>query len=516
MSNKPIIMFKIREVLRLYGEGRGSKYIARVTGVARNTVKKYLLTFVRSGLLISEAHQLNDTQLAAIVCVEKPVTLPNHQRFEQLQALLPELSQQLRKRGMTKGKIYEQYIRQCPDGYKPARFLELLNIYTGMVKPSVRITHQAGDKLFIDFTGKKLQITDPATGEVTAVEVFVSILGCSQLTFVMAVASQQKEDFIRACERALHFYGGAPQAIVPDNLKSAVTKASRYEAELNESFAAFAAHYNTSIFPTRVYKPKDKALVEGAVKIIYTTIFTKIDEQVYTSLEHLNRDILIHLEAHNNALMTNCDYSRRSQFDAIEKQSLKPLNPFPYDPMHMKIVTVGKTGYVALDHRYYSAPYRYIGKKIKILYNNTKVEIYNVHDLVAVHQRHFGKEKYIENKEHLASWQRYPTEWNPQKFIDDALQIDTVVADYIKRVLERSEYPEKNYRACQGILNFKKRVGPARLMNACRRADSYQVYNYGIIERILQSRMDFIDMEEDRLSEEMPDHDNIRGGDYYQ
>ena len=509
-------MFKIREVLRLYSEGRGSKYIARVTGVARNTVKKYLLTFVRSGLLLGEAEQLSDQQLAAIVCTEKPITLPNRERFEQLQALLPELSQQLRKRGMTKGKIYEQYIRECPDGYKTARFLELLNKHLGLVKPSVRITHQAGDKLFVDFTGKKLQVVDPASGEVRAAEVFVAILGCSQLTFVMAVASQQKEDFIKACERALHFYGGAPQAIVPDNLKSAVTKASRYEAELNEGFAAFAAHYNTSVFPTRVYKPKDKALVEGAVKIIYTTIFTKIDEQVYTSLDTLNSDILLHLQAHNEALMTGCDYSRRSQFEAIEKQTLKPLNPYPYDPMEMKMVTVGKTGYAALDQRYYSVPYRYIGKKIKLLYNTTKVELYSGHDLVAVHERHFGKEKYIENKEHLASWQRYPTEWNPQKFIDDALQIDTIVADYIKKVLERTEYPEKNYRACQGILNFNKRVGPARLINACRRADSYQVYNYGIIERILQTRMDFIDTEEDQLTDEMPEHDNIRGGDYYQ
>lgn len=509
-------MFKIREVLRLYGEGRGSKYIAKVTGVARNTVKKYLLTFVRSGLLISEAQKLSDAQLSAIVCVEKPTVLPNPRRFEQLQGLLPELCQQLRKRGMTKGKVYEEYLRQCPDGYKHARFLELLNKHIGMVKPSVRIPHQAGDKLFVDFTGKKLQMVDPATGEVKPVEVFVSILGCSQLTFVMAVASQQKEDFIRACECALHFYGGVPQVIVPDNLKSAVTKASRYEAELNESFAAFAAHYGTSVFPARAYKPKDKALVEGAVKIVYTTIFTKIDQQVYTSLDTLNKDILVHLKSHNEALMTGCDYSRCSQFEAIEKQSLKPLNPYSYDPMNMKMATVGKTGYAALDHRYYSAPYRFIGKKIKLLYNNTKIEMYNGHDLVAVHQRHFGKEKYIDNKEHLASWQRYPTEWNPQKFITDALEIDPVVADYIKRVLERSDYPEKNYRACLGILNFKKRVGAARLINACRRADSYQAYNYGIIERILQTRMDFVDTEEDRLTDQMPDHDNIRGGDYYQ
>jgi hypothetical protein len=351
------------------------------------------------------------------------------------------------------------------------------------------------------------------------VEVFVAILGCSQLTFVMAVESQKKEDFILACESALHFYGGVPEAIVPDNLKSAVKKASRYEAELNDSFAAFAEHYNTYIFPTRVYKPKDKALVEGAVKIIYSTIFSKINDKVYTSLEELNKDILVYLEAHNNALLTGCDYSRRQQFEDLEKNVLRPLNKYPFDPMTTKTATVGKTGFVTIDHRYYSVPYKFIGKKIKVMYNRTKVEAYDEHEIIAVHVREYGKEKYIQQDDHLASWHRYPTEWNPEKFIADALQIDTSVADYIKKVLARNEYPEKNYRACQGILNYKKRVGDVRLINACKRANSFNVYNFGMIERILISKADFFPLEEDKPSNTeptMPQHENIRGGDYYQ
>lgn len=518
MSNKTIEMHKIREILRLYGDGRGSRYIGKLTGVARNTVKKYLHTFMRSGLTLDEAFRLSDSELAKIVLSEQPVVVTSNERLICLEGMLPELSQRLRKRGVTKAMVYEDYIRAYPDGYKMSRFLELLNRHIGLVKPSVRIPHQAGDKLFVDFTGKKLQIVDKETGEVIPVEVFVAILGCSQYTFVMAVASQKKEDFIRACEQALHFYGGVPLAIVPDNLKSAVTKAGRYESELNESFAAFGAHYGVSIFPTRAYKPKDKALVEGAVKIIYTTIFTKIDEQVYSSLDELNKDIWLHLGTHNKTLLTGCDYSRHGQFEALEKVALKPLNPYPYDPMSSKLATVGKTGYVVLDHRYYSVPYKYIGKKIKVLYNQSKIEAYIGNDLIAAHARHWGKQRYIEDKEHLASWQRYPAEWNPQKFMADALQMSPIIADYIKNVLARSEYPEKNYRACQGILNFKKRVGEARLINACKRADSYHTYNYGIIERILQSRADFIPMEEDPPihSGDMPDHDNIRGGDYYQ
>lgn len=518
MPNKTIEMFKIRQILRLYADGYGSKFISKTTGVARNTVKKYLLEFVEQRLSIKDIDSMNDAQLAKAFLKENPK--PVSSRQTDLEVLLPELAARLKKRGVTKQMVYEVYISRCPAGYKHSAFLERLNAYMGMSKPSVRMPHKAGDKLFIDFTGKKLQITDNQTGEVQDVEVFVSILGCSQLTYVTAVASQKKEDFIMACQRALYFYGGVPEAIIPDNLKSAVKKASRYEAELNDSFAAFAAHYNTYVFPARVYKPKDKALVEGAVKIIYTSIFTKIDQEVYHNLETLNEAIYIHLKAHNDSLLTGCDFSRYQQFEALEKNVLKPLNPYPYDPMISKTGTVGKTGFVTVDHRYYSIPYKFIGKKVKVMYNTTRVEASNGHEVIAVHERSFGKDKYIQNEDHLASWHRYPTEWNPEKFIADAALIDEAVVTYIKKVLARNEYPEKNYRACQGIINYKKRVGETRLINACRRADSFGVYNFGIIERILKSKADFIPLEDDLQSKEemngMPLHENIRGQEYYQ
>jgi len=165
--------------------------------------------------------------------------------------------------------------------------------------------------------------------------------------------------------------------------------------------------------------------------------------------------------------------------------------------MTIKTPRVAKNGFVTVDYRYYSIPYKFIGKKIKLMYNRTKVEAYSEHNIIAVHERHFGKEKYIQNDEHLASWHRYPTEWNPEKFIADAALIDPAVVDYIKKVLTRNEYPEKNYRACQGIINYKKRVGDTRLINACKRANSFNVYNFGIIERILKSKADFIALEDD-------------------
>lgn len=518
MSNKPIDMFKIRQLLRLYADGRGSKFISRATGIARNTVKKYLLKFIELRLTIDRVEAMSDKQLANLFLIVKTKVISS--RVADLEAMLPELAERLKKRGITKQILYADYISRCPGGYKSSAFLVRLNIFMGMSKPSMRVPHKVGDKLFIDFTGKKLQVVDEDTGEVQEVEVFVAILGCSQLTYVTAVASQKKEDFILACEGALHFYGGVPEVIIPDNLRSAVKKASRYEAQLNDSFAAFAAHYGTYVFPARAYRPKDKALVEGAVKIIYTTIFSRIDEKVYTSLPMLNADILLYLEDHNNSLLTGCDYSRRQQFDALEKNVLKPLNKYLYDPMTTKMAKVGKTGFVPVDHRYYSIPYKFIGKEVKVMYNRTKVEAFNDHELIAVHTRHFGKDKYIQNNDHLASWHKYPTEWNPEKFIADGALIGPAVMEYIKKVLSRNEYPEKNYRACQGIINYKKRVGETRLINACKRADSFNVYNFGIIERILKSRADFIPVDEGPLpsagDNDMPLHDNIRGGDYYQ
>ena len=198
MSNKPIDMYKIRQLLRLYASGRGSKFISSTTGIARNTVKKYLLQFVSLRITMTDIEAMSDAQLARAFLVEKPKT--ENQRISDLEFLFPVLAARLKKRGVTKKMLYQQYISAYPDGFKHSAFLERLNAYTGMIKPSMRVAHKSGDKLFIDFTGKRLSVVDDQSGEIQQVEVFVAILGCSQLTFVTAVATQKKEDFILACE----------------------------------------------------------------------------------------------------------------------------------------------------------------------------------------------------------------------------------------------------------------------------------------------------------------------------
>ena len=511
-------MFTIRQILRLYASGKGTKYISQSTGVARNTVKKYLYRYVLSEKTIEQIEAMSDAQMSGLFLIKGRMEVVN-KRLSDLEPLLPLYAAMLKKRGVTKGMVHAKYLLQCPDGYRSSSFLEKINQFMQVGKPSMKMTHKAGDKLFVDFTGQKLQLVDALTGEISEIEVFVAILGCSQFTFVMAVRSQCKEDFILGCERALHFFGGVPQAIVPDNLKSAVTKASKYEAQLNDNFAAFAEHYHTFGFPTRTYKPKDKALVEGAVKIIYKTVFSKIDQNVYHTLDQINKDILIHLEIHNNAKLTGENYSRRQQFAELEAQTLQPLNPYLFELMTAQLSTVNKYGHVLLsvDKRYYSVPFKLIGKRLKIKYTSTKIEVYDQDEVVAVHDRFFGKGlKYITVQDHLATQHKYLAEWNPQKFMATASSIGEAVAQYIAKILAREMYPEQSYKSCSGVLSFAKRVGNARLINACKRADGFGIYNYGIIDQILRSKADAIPFEDEIPNSVMPLHENIRGQDYYE
>jgi transposase len=216
----------------------------------------------------------------------------------------PHVDKELKRTGVNRHILWAEYYKEFPDGYQYSQFCFYYNQWKNRVNPTMHMDHKAGDKLYVDFAGQKLSITDKDTGEIITVEVFVAILGASQLTYVEAVGSQQKEDFITACENTPALYiGGVPDAIVPDNLKAAVTKSSRYEPTLNESFADFADHYGTTILPARAFRPRDKALVEGAVKIMYTRIYAPLRKGIYHSLKELNEAIRQVLEEHNNRFL---------------------------------------------------------------------------------------------------------------------------------------------------------------------------------------------------------------------
>jgi len=515
MANNPISMSKIRQILRLYSQGRSKLLMANQTGVARNTVKKYLKEFEQSGLSFTEINELSDKDLEDLFI--KPEEKPISSKLQALFSLFPMMDKELKRKGVTRLLLWEEYKRKHPDGYGLSQFKNYFAGWKAQVNPSMRMEHKAGDKLYVDFAGDKLNIIDKQSGEIQAVEVFVAILGASQLTYVEAVMTQQKEDFIAACEGALHYYGGVPAAIVPDNLKSAVTKSSKYEPVLNETFADFAEHYGTTILPARAYRPQDKALVEGAVKIVYTRIYAKLRTGQYFTLDELNKAILVALEEHNRTLLKGRNYSRRQQFEEVERQTLAPLPPLRYELKKQLFATVMKNGHVSLsaDKHYYSVPYRFIGKKVKLMYSRNTVEIFYNYERIAIHKRTKSAYNYTTEKDHMASTHRFVSDWTPERFLNWASGIHEDVHLYILKILDRKQHPEQAYKSCVGILSFAKKVGNDRLIKACQRALGYGIYNYKTIQTILEKGMDNYDEAEENKQLEMPLHENIRGEDYY-
>jgi transposase len=516
MANNPISMSKIRHILRLHSQGRSKLLIASQTGVARNTLKKYLREFEQSGLSFEEVNELSDKDLEDLFI--KPEEKPLKPKLQTLVSLFPAADKELKRKGVTRLLLWQDYKKNHPEGYCYSQFKRYFAQWKAQVNPTMRIEHKAGDKLYVDFAGEKLSIIDKQSGEIQPVEVFVAILGASQLTYVEAVMTQQKEDFIAACEGALHYYGGVPAAIVPDNLKSAVTKSSKYEPVLNETFADFAEHYSTTILPARAHRPRDKALVEGAVKIAYTRIYARLRSQQYFTLDELNKAIQAALEDHNNALLKGRNYSRRQQFEEVERPTLLPLPAFRYELKKQLFATVMKNGHVSLsaDKHYYSVPYRFIGKKVKIMYSRSTVEIFYNYDRIAIHKRTKSPYNYTTEKDHMASAHQFVSDWTPERFLNWAAGIHEDVHLYILKILDRKQHPEQAYKSCVGILSFAKKVGNDRLIKACQRALGYGIYNYKTIQTILEKGLDKYDESEENKQLEMPLHENIRGEEYYQ
>ena len=520
MPNHKISMPRIKQVLRCYAAGKGTKSISSLMDISRNTVRKYINTFNLCGKTIEEVLAMDEPELLRLFD-EKPdpwPPIPKSDRYEELQPKLPEYAKMLRRKGTTKLMVFQKYKKEFPDGYMRSQFYRILQSYQIQSAPIAHLEHKAGDRMFVDFAGDRLHIIDRETGEKVPVEVFVAILPCSQLTYVEAVLSQKKEDFIHACENAFYFYGGTPQVIVPDNLKAAVTHPNKYESELNEDFAAFAEHYGCTALPTRVRKPRDKALVEGAVKLIYRTIYPMVEEKEYYDLEGLNTAIRVALEIHNNANLTGRNYSRREQYEEIERPCMGPLNPVRFEIMKRAIATVQQNGYVRLDKHYYSVPVELIRKKVHIHYNSTTVNIYYKFECVATHPIGVKPFGYTTIPDHLPKSQQNYLEWDPGTLLDQAESIGAPVKEYLMKVIEARRYPEQAYKSCKGILALGNRVGEDRLVKACRLGLVLGNYSYQAIEQILSNRQEDVILDQEEVEETVPtipQHQNIRGKEYY-
>jgi transposase len=492
MANKSIKMEVIKQIKLLSGLGYGKKAIARELGLSRNTVKSYLAEDSSPG----ESNSKTDRQ-------------------ESLLALFPYCREELGRKGVTRQILWGEYRSKHPDGYSYGHFCEYFQKWLSNADVSLHIEQQPGDKMYVDFTGTRLSVVDASTGEIRPVEVFVSVLGYSGLTYVRACLSQQKEDFLACIVYALEYYGCVPKVLVPDNLKSGIDKAHRYEATINRDLLDLGNHYGMAILPARSRKPRDKAWVERMVQIVYTRIFAPLRNRVFTNLKALNDAITELLEEHNNQPLQRRKESRTLLFQSYEKVLMLPLPQEKYELKEYLFVKVMKNSHVQLhrDRHYYSVPYRHIGQKVKIVYTATHVGIYLNAQRIAYHLRNVAPHKYTTVKEHIPSSHRFVSEWNPDKFILWAEHIHPDVKAYILGVLSNKSYPEQTYRSCVGILSFEKKAGRERLIAACQRAASYGVHNYKVIEQIINNKLDRYNPREEE--KEMPLHVNLRGPEYF-
>jgi hypothetical protein len=375
--------------------------------------------------------------------------------------------------------------------------------------------HKAGDRMYVDFAGAKRRYRE--NGVDREAELFVAILGASQYTYVEALRSQQKEDFIIGNRNALEFFGGVPQAIVPDCLKSAVSHADRYESEINPDYADFAHHYGTVIFPARPHSPRDKALVEGAVNIMYTRILAPLRDREFESLDELNQAIGELLDAHNAKNFQRLPYSRAELFESIDKPALKSLPMIRYEYTHFRTATVGFNYHIEIreDHHFYSVPYAYARKQVSVAFTARTVEIYHDNQRIAFHKRASGP-GYTTQGEHRPAHHRFQLEWTPERIISWAGDISVHTRSLVKAILERAAYPDQAYRGCVGIISLSKKYSIERLDIACRMALTEGCTSYRAVKKILEKGRDLIAAKDDQNQRTLPFHENLRGQSAYQ
>lgn len=513
MANQRINMRKIREILRLHEAALSQRQISKALRVSRPVVADYLAKFRKVGLKSTDIAGQADSDLRRLFTGERPPS----ERREGVQALFEEIARELRRRGVTLELLWQEYVaNSLKHHYSYSAFCKLYRQWSKDSELDMHMAHAAGDKTFVDFTGARLALTNLITGEMTDVEVFVAILGASQLTYVEATMSQKKEDFIKANANAFAYFGGVTKAIVPDCLKSAVTNGNKYEPEINQEFADFSLHYDTVVLPARPRHPKDKALAENAVKLTYQRIFAPMRDEVFSNLKELNARIRELLDKHNDTPMQKLKVSRRQLFAEIEKDHLKPLPKDAYESRKFAVATAQMNYHVHFkeDSHYYSVPFRLRGQQIRIIYTDSVVEIFHDNRRVALHSRNRKANSYTTNKEHMPSHHRFVAEWNPERILSWAQEKGEHVGALCLQIMKRCQHAEQGFKSSIGVISLSKKYGSSRVNAACQRALRFSMYSYKSVKNILENGLDSVPLEEP-LFATLPAHENVRGKDYY-
>lgn len=510
-------MRKIKDILRLRYEAKLSyRDIAQALNIGYGTVVDYLHRAKQAQVSWPVPADMGERELARLLFPTQPTT--GQRRFSEPD--FPEVHHELKQKGVTKQLLWQEYRQQHPsDGYSYAQFCHRYLQWLGCQQRSMRQVHRAGEKLFVDYCGPTMAVVNPDTGEMRSAQIFVAVLGASNYTFACASWSQKQVDWLHAHVKAFEFFGGVPEIIVPDNLKSAVRKTHRYEPDINPSYQQLAAHYQTAIVPARPYKPKDKAKAEVAVQIVERWIMARLRHQTFFTLASLNQAIRGLLDDLNQRPFKKLPGSRRSQFEQLDKPALRALPSQAYQYTEFKQARVHIDYHVEYDKHYYSVPHHLVKQTVELQAGENTVAIYVHGQRVASHPRCSRKGGHSTCPEHMPSSHRAVHDWSPERFLNWANDIGPQTREVVNHLLQEKRHTEQSYRRILALLSNAKKYGRERLNNACGRALLINSPTRSSVESILKQGLDQVTIESPAggVQEELclDHHENLRGEDYY-
>lgn len=512
MARERTSMRKCREILRhVLDLGLSYEVTERSLGVSHGQVCRTLTKVRERGLSWADVAPLSDDELEALLYGAKPPSpctapLPDW----------PALDAELRRPGVTLQLLHQEYRERHPDGLGYSQFCDHYSRFRRLRPLLMRQQHLAGDKLFIDYSGKKPSYFDRQTGERIECELFVAVLGASNLTYAEATATQRREDFLRSHIRAHSYFGGVSRLWIPDNLKSAVVKACAYEPTLQRDYEELAAHYGAAVLPARPRKPRDKAKVEVGVQIAQRWILARLRNVRCFSLVELNGHIARLLDELNHRPMRVYKRSRRELFEQIERQHLRPLPAHSFVLCETKEAKVHIDYHVAFDGHFYSVPYALVQEPVRIRATGTTVEIFHKNQRVASHLRSSKRGGYTTLAEHMPKAHQKQRDWSPGRILNWAASVGPHAASLCHAILDSRRHPEHGYKSCLGLLRLGQRYEKERIEAACARAYAAGARSYQSVKTILENGLDRIPMSPSEPQHAPPlEHEHLRGPDYY-
>ena len=482
-------MRKTKEVLRLkYDCGISERGIARSCRVSRSTVAEYLRRASAAGINWAEAATLTEAELEKSLFPSQPVPSsiprpsPDYEYiYQQLRAY--------RKINLTLTQLWLEYKAKHPDGYQYSQFCELYRHWRNKLDYCMRQEHRAGEKVFIDYSDG-LAIVDPVTGELILTQLFLAVWGASNYTYAEATLSQTLPDWIAAHRRALEYFRCVPRVLVPDNLKSGVSRACKYEPELNPSYTDMAEHSGCAVLPARPYRARDKAKVVVGILIAKRWILAVLRQRTFYSLAELNAAIRECLERLNTRLLRKVRKSRRELFETVDRPNALPLPQRPYEYAEWYKAKVNVDYHIEVDHHYYSVPYQLIHERLDVRLTAATMEAFRKGERVAAHARSYVRGRYTTLKEHMPPQHRGYAEWSPERFIQWAGKTGAATAQLVEKILSSRPYAEQGYRSCLGIIHLGRHYEPGRMEAAAQRALKYNTCSYRSLKAILSSGLD--------------------------